>query len=653
MFARFQKLLASLGKNLGRPWVLVFLVVAVGLVAGGLIRWTLFEGPGELAYRFVPGERWRHQLRYAGSGIMDMNAVTAGQNAAVGGEQVQAIQRVVVGELVMDVLEKDERRIVVAYSFAKAEVVLTIGGQPLVETAAMIAADLAEPVFAEMDLQGRIQSLRFAPEINDISRHSVRSLLAATQLVLPGERDASDVWEAWEEAPMGRCRAVYQTDPDSPWGTIGLVKTREEYERPTAKKRVAGPQTATTLHPDGALRITFDPDLGQVHTIKGSETLVMKVGGKVLSASESSISLEFLNKESLPVAELGRLCRLGRNRAQSIAAESLVATFSSQRGRLLGQKQELGDATLESLQADLASAESNPEQKKDQTPLYLKIKALIAVYPETSSRWGELVSLAEPKSLTMRLVPGALGTIGHDQAQAALVAALKARANDKAVVERLMVILAQVETPSPLAENTLRDLALRSSQPSIAGQAQLSLGTMARNLAETSPERAAKTVAWAVSDLEAATSESKVCQMLLVLGNAGAVEALPAIRRRLDDKAIEVRAAAVSALRFIDTDQAEALLIQALTADPEAEVRRAAVAAFRYRFVSNRAIQANREALRSDKSPAVRLVALNLLWQVRQRFPEVIALVENAAADDLATEVRKAACRLLEKPTNQ
>jgi alpha-D-ribose 1-methylphosphonate 5-triphosphate synthase subunit PhnG len=51
------------------------------------------------------------------------------------------------------------------------------------------------------------------------------------------------------------------------------------------------------------------------------------------------------------------------------------------------------------------------------------------------------------------------------------------------------------------------------------------------------------------------------------------------------------------------------------------------------------------QVLRSDKSRAVRLAVLDILWQVRDRFPEVDSLVKTAAKDEADREVREAAVR--------
>src|SRR5262249_47488853 len=229
-------------------------------------------------------------------------------------------------------------------------------------------------------------------------------------------------------------------------------------------------------------------------------------------------------------------------REQVGAPESLAVPFSSSRGKLLAQKQELGDATLDSLLADLTREEFSTGQKKDHTPLYRKIKALLFVHPECSPRWGALLCRAAPHSLTMRLVPAALGAVGHEQAQAALVAALKAHGNDEVVALRLLAILAMVKSPSPLAEDAVRQRAFRSPLPAIAASAQLGLGIMARSLATTQTNRVAPIVTWAVRELQSSVSPTRKRHFLLVVGNTGALQTLPAIRAVLADRDSTVRA---------------------------------------------------------------------------------------------------------------
>src|SRR5262249_10790447 len=135
-------------------------------------------------------------------------------------------------------------------------------------------------------------------------------------------------------------------------------------------------------------------------------------------------------------------------------------------------------------------------------------------------------------------------------------------------------------------------------------------------------------------------------QMLLVLGNAGAVRALPVLRAALAEAAPEVRAAAAHALRGVEGPEAEALLLRALSADAEAAVRSAAAAALGSRPARAAVIAAAGEALAADPSASVRLVVLRLLWEAREDFSQAGRLVEQAAGNDPSAEVRDLAASL-------
>ncbi|MEM7724789.1 MAG: hypothetical protein AAF208_00265 [Cyanobacteria bacterium P01_A01_bin.45] len=83
------------------------------------------------------------------------------------------------------------------------------------------------------------------------------------------------------------------------------------------------------------------------------------------------------------------------------------------------QRQELGDATLESLLNEMKKAEAS--QSENNTSLYLKIKPLVYLKPETSKILGERLLKAKPDSLSMQIISGALANAGNPQAQSALV----------------------------------------------------------------------------------------------------------------------------------------------------------------------------------------------------------------------------------------
>src|SRR5262249_1265734 len=156
-----------------------------------------------------------------------------------------------------------------------------------------------------------------------------------------------------------------------------------------------------------------------------------------------------------------------------------------------------------------------------------------------------------------------LSAVGNRHAQEALVKVIRARPDDWPTLAQLIPSLGMVSSPTDQAEDTLRDLA-KSAVAEIASTAQLSLGIIARNLSEEAPDRAIGIVDWAVKELETAPSVETKRQFLLVLGNAGSVRSLPAIARFTSDSEPALRAAAAAALRWIESTEAETLLLKAI-----------------------------------------------------------------------------------------
>jgi len=247
----------------------------------------------------------------------------------------------------------------------------------------------------------------------------------------------------------------------------------------------------------------------------------------------------------------------------------------------------------------------------------------------------------------MRILTGALGAVGHTEAQTALVTAVRARPQDWSALSMLIPALGGVNSPTQMAEDTLRDLAFNSPNPDIASTAQLILGSIARNLAETSPQRAEKIVDLFIKQIESSSSADGIRQILLVLGNAGSTRAFSTIARFMTHSSPALRATAASALRWIAVDQVDPLLVKTLTSDSEAEVRLEAAVALGLREMSEATFNPQKQAFLTDKDDKVRLAVLRNLWKAHQAFPEVRRLVKEAAKTDPSKEVRKAAAEIV------
>src|SRR5262249_6344167 len=129
--------------------------------------------------------------------------------------------------------------------------------------------------------------------------------------------------------------------------------------------------------------------------------------------------------------------------------------------------------------------------------------------------------------------------------------------------------------------------------------------------------------------------------------NAGAVEALPALKPYLKDSVPDLRAVAVFALRFIETEEVDDLLARVLLEDEVAGVREHAASALEDRQPSGTTISAQLRAFDKDPALEVRRKILENLWAARESHPAARRAVEDAAAKDSDAKIRARAVELM------
>lgn len=597
---------------------------------------------GHPVVRFVGGQRLVYQVDFGSASASDFGAIFAEGQSALSHVFEANLQ----GELAVTVLEADAQHASVVYHFRRRQVQFQAEGQDAPDQAQVIQADLARPVFGLLDGRGRVLSVRFDPATGPLAQHMARTLLAATQFVGPAsDADPGGDWKAEEDDPNGTLLARYQVQAD---GTVHKAKLR--YLQPKQARKGKTILLSPTIQSEGEYVATLDAATHCLVALSAADAQSATLQNKLIGQGDLKLEMRLLRKEESTPAELAALRTAQKELARTARAVPLCVARSPEEGRLAIQRQELGSATLESLLADLAAAEAVSPQEKDVTPLFLKFKALAIMQPESCTRLGELLTSAAPGSLKMRVLADALEAAGHAKAQAALSAAIQGRAGDWPALALLIPALGTAESPTPQTEQTLQKLAFGTQDKNITATARLALGNLARTLGEESPTRAAKVVDRLLQQLAAPTSADSRWQLLLALGNAGSIRALPTLTRFLDDSAPDLRGAAAWALRWIDSSQADLLLTtKVLRGDRDPAVRLEAVRALRFREKTPANFAAQEKALATETETVVRVALLSNLWDARESYPQAQRLVEQAAANDSAPAVREAAAKILGK----
>ena len=587
-------------------------------------------------YGWVPGQRLHYRLQHVCAGTLEREPSPDSVLAAE--EPSWASLR---GELFVTVVAVRGEETHITYALQKA-VVRAEGGSESVP-AARLQEELGREVFATLDCRGRVLSVRFDDDVSSSARLYLRGVLAVLQFVTPDAANQQDAWEVHEETPDGTFLIRYAMDTSVGVGQNRFIKTRVRHV-PTPRKARRGQEVLTTkLLPEGTMQAQFDSRRGHLISLHGEEKLAVMLENHLVARRYTSLALEWVGTERIAADTLAEL------RLAWAAREATPAIALSWRPPLAMQQAAsyrhlLGDTSAEDLLVQLLEAEEAPN-RVEENALDLKLRAVAYLQPEVCPMLGRALAAAPARSASFPILAQALGSAGHPKAQQALVDTLRAREDDWPALAYLIPMLGMVEAPTPQVEATLRSLS-ETADWNIRSTAQLALGSMAGNLLASEPLRASRFVDWAVRELSDAKTPAQKRQMLLVLGNARSDQSLAAVRLALTDTAIEVRAAAAHALRWVEAPQAEALLLWTLAGDPEAGVRTAAAVALGYRDASAAVVSAARNALAADTADSVRLAVLPLLWAARKDFPLAGQLVDQAAQYDPSAEVRALAASL-------
>lgn len=561
------------------------------------------------------------------------------------------------GELATTIIEFRKNDILAVFKIQNPIVILITNGYQDIQQAEVVKAELEKDVFALISPQGKILSVLFDPSTGDLAQNYFRAILSLRQFVFPGEEiPQSNQWELEEEDPSGQYIASYKICKvedtkinNTPIKLFCKRKIRYLEDRSEVKKGTI--EIPKIIIPGGEFIANFDFANGNLTSLEGVESQTILIQSKKVGQVTNRFQLTFLKQEDLNNSEINFLKNRLSEREKKVKGVSLYVKPSRETLEASIHKRELGEATLESLLAELQKAESEYDSGFDATALYLKFKSLIYLYPESCKILGKVLSQADANSLTMRLLPKALSTIGHPQAQEALVEAIKAHLSDRRALFTLINTLATVNEPTEQAEEMLKNLAFHSKDPEIAAMAQLALGAQARRIANFSTERAEKIVDQFIKEIKRSSSPEITKQLLLALGNAGSSRALPEILELAKSTSPDLRSIALHALRFIDSPEAEAMLIKALQSDGENSVRLVAANTLGFRRMTEASFRAQKEVFWKDRSIDVRLKVLDNLAKAEQVFPEVRHLIKRAASEDPSEEVRKAAEKIISQYT--
>jgi hypothetical protein len=411
----------------------------------------------------------------------------------------------------------------------------------------MIMKEMTIPVFADMAIAGNILSVKTDTAVSYLTAGIVKNILGSTQAVLVNAGKKS--WQVTEENTVGLFKANYEVVHQGK-DSIEYLKTNVGYEKIKSGKK------GQKLLPDSKTTIVTNVS-GMVQRIQTSESLVTLFGADTIVASGSNMDCKLLSVSTIAQKDMSAFEQLEHS-GKYQKPVALSDPISDEEINRLAYKNTLADDNFETLMTKLGVM--NAYDKEYESDLVKKFRALAWLSEADCIRMAALLKNAAPGSAVFRVICHALAAVETPFSINELALIVVERGNDEGVMTELLPVLATTPTPTGKAADIVKELAF-SKRPNafIITTAQLALGGMIKNLAYTDKRKADELTDVIFENLKNSTD---TLQQLLVYGNTGSYRLLPVISSYISDPfvSVEIRKAAVFAMRLIDNKEVTSLL---------------------------------------------------------------------------------------------
>ncbi len=494
---------------------------------------------------------------------------------------------------------------------------------------------LATPFFVTFDRAGAARLIHFERQVDLLTQGLLRSLVAATQVVLPPSPHAS--WEASEEDASGHYLARYQLQP-----ALQLEKSKLHYTHLITDQGLQPVDASFRVQVHSRTQVTLAREDLWPRSLRGTETLEVDSGPDMLiPSSESQVELSLMERGTD-----GALTTAFHERQPSLLTLPIANPQPLEdMDPLVHERQLLAGRSLEDF---IKALHSLPTEKRDRDQARAQalegMHALFILEPAAARQIPALLRTRVPPALSSPFI-GALSAASTPEAIQALCQIVGDSALEHEVRLDATGALGVVSAPTQEGLATLRELT-RGTDVTLRETALLGLGTSAMNLREGDEHLAQSLIQELSTTLAEATTPAEKTIALMALGNTRAPSVLPTLQRHLSSRDAEVRAITTEALRFMPAPQADTLLSERLMTDESPDVRHAAVFAAGFRPFEP-LLPAFQHVLQNDNSMAVRSSLIQVLSSQMNTSPAARRLLRWSSEHDPEEDIRRGATVLL------
>jgi len=547
---------------------------------------------------------------------------------ASGGSDAMAVR--VTGSLAVSPVERAGGSAVLVYALSSPRLELTQAGRDALTpaTRALLEAALAEPFYVERRSDGSAVSVRTTRDLDPMAAGVQRYLAASMQLT----RGSGERWTAREIDATGRCDADYRRVAERTY-----ERTRGGWVRLDARGNPATGGPRVRVEGTSRARLQLDA-AGEIESVEGDDTQ-RTAGADGLDARATSHLSVRRAPDGDGLTAAARAAHAARWR--SLRPARLDEAPESPAMEATRDRRLVAGATLATLREMIPATLEGEGQGAAAARAQQRVAALLRLDAGAADEAGRALRSRVTAGEAAVLI-AALGDAGTPRAQAALADVVGDARVAAPVRERAVVALGMVERPTAEAVDALRRAGTTGDDGALREAATLALGAAGNAAGHAGTPEAGVAFEALAARAAAARDEGELALVLEAVGNTGDARALALAEPFTRHPSRAVREAAVGAVRFVASAEADAWVAAKLAARDDEALRVGAVRAAGFRALEPLG-DALAALLATDPSQAVRARTVSMLGGRVRQSPMAAELLLRAAESDPDGDVRAAA----------
>ena len=490
--------------------------------------------------------------------------------------------------------------------------------------------------------KGKITSVHLLTGTPEAVGNTIKSLLSYFQISKPSGKEK--IWTAREEDAYGHFNVEYAFVSADKATSTKIIKHKKNYI--TLKAELNTNELKTTYTTIGSTTITLDTKTGSLVALKGEEQITTKLAKKLLGVLKTKFQFDHYRHSNLkPGSSAKQLDKFSELR--NLYYETKLYTFiSSQDFNKLVRANTLETDNFETIIVKLRDS----IDPKDEDSIYLKIRALATVHPETCKSLADILDMQKANTTVYNLLyRGLLGAENDESVNALSMILLKHR-NDWEYEKNIVTNLGLSKVITDTLVNTYKELATASPPTKLNITALIALGTMVDNLSVTDSSASAALLQWVFSETSKLGNDIKPTrQKLLTWGNTNTKQALDSILPYLkyDDASINVLAA--TSVGLFTIPQAAPLLLDIIKNDTSREVRYTAADGLRSKITGKQQLLKVAQLFKNEKDTTVRTSLVNSFDVFTDHRQTLKAILHNMLKTEKCYTVKETVNAMLQK----